>query len=233
MNLARRILRRQAAALAAVGIAALLLDPFGTGDSAGDFAEARWKIWLADVRVGAAALAARGVRQIGLFGIRFGALLAAAGAPGLASPCFATVLWQPVLHGRSQLDELLRLGMLGAVSHGRRPMTVETARSSLAAGNPVEVAGYEIAPALARALTALDLAGFPDKALGRIAWFDIGRDPAPPVLALRAECIALWMAHGLPVERRSFPGPAFWALPGSAAAPALIAATTAAFAAEP
>ena len=44
MNLSRRMLRLQASALAERGIAALVLDLFGTGDSAGDFGDSLWDI---------------------------------------------------------------------------------------------------------------------------------------------------------------------------------------------
>jgi len=105
MNRARRMLRLQATALAESRISALLLDPFGTGDSAGDFADARWETWIADLRVAVMALAARGVQRVGLLGMRLGAVLAVAAAATLASPCFATALWQPVVEGNRHLAE--------------------------------------------------------------------------------------------------------------------------------
>src|SRR3546814_14337350 len=43
MNRSRRMAALQARALAALGIDVLLLDLFGTGDSAGDFRDARWR----------------------------------------------------------------------------------------------------------------------------------------------------------------------------------------------
>ena len=47
-NRSRRMAVLQARRLAARGWPVLLLDPFGTGDSAGAFHEARWELWLDD-----------------------------------------------------------------------------------------------------------------------------------------------------------------------------------------
>ncbi len=58
-NRSRRMAVLQARRLAARGWPVLLLDPFGTGDSAGAFHEARWELWLADAARAAAWLATR------------------------------------------------------------------------------------------------------------------------------------------------------------------------------
>src|SRR3546814_1526626 len=59
MNRSRRMAALQARALAALGIDVLLLDLFGTGDSAGDFRDARWEIWREDAMAAVAWLGAR------------------------------------------------------------------------------------------------------------------------------------------------------------------------------
>jgi len=229
MNRARRMLRLQAAALAEAGITALLLDPFGTGDSAGDFADARWETWVADVRIAAEAIAARGVRRIGLLGLRLGAALAASAGPTLASFCFATTLWQPVVRGREHLTEFLRVRTLPGALANNRPITVEMMRACLTAGEVVEVTGYEVVPQLAAALDALNLVEMAHPALGRVTWLEVVRDSALPLSAVGAHCAAAWMASGLSVTARTIQGPAFWTGQGNVLAPELIAATTTAF----
>jgi exosortase A-associated hydrolase 2 len=233
MNLARRMLRLQARALARAGIAALLLDLFGTGDSAGDFADARWDIWVGDVRIAAAALAARGAARIGLLGLRLGAVLAAAAAPTLASPCFATVLWQPVIFGRRYLAEFLRVGTLSGMLRADRSITIDGMCARLAAGEAVEIAGYEIVPPMAEALGALNLPEMAHPALGEVTLFEVVRDPRLPLSAPAMRCASAWAARGLVVTSRSIQGPAFWGGQGNAQAPALIPATAAAFAVAP
>ena len=229
MNRARRMLRAQAAALAAAGTAALLLDPFGTGDSAGDFADARWETWIADVRVAVRALEAHGARRIGLLGVRLGAILAAAAVPTLAVPCFATALWQPVVHGDRHLTEFLRLATLPGASNAYRGVTVEMLRARLATGNTVEVAGYDIAPAMAAALEGLHLAELAHPALGSVLWFETVRETTLPLSSAGAQCVAAWAASGLKVTTRIMSGPAFWTGQGNTIFPDLISATIAGF----
>src|SRR5579864_8605852 len=65
MNLARRMAALQARALAATGSGILLLDLFGTGDSGGDFCDARWELWIDDILAAADWLRAHGWTQIG------------------------------------------------------------------------------------------------------------------------------------------------------------------------
>ena len=233
MNRARRMLRLQATALAESRISALLLDPFGTGDSAGDFADARWETWIADLRVAVMALTARGIQRIGLLGMRLGAVLAVAAAATLASPCFATALWQPVVEGNRHLAEWLRVRTLPGPSNVSRRVTVEMMRACLAAGKTVEVGGYEIAPAMAVALDSLDLTELAHPALGKVIWFEVVRDPMLPLSSAGTRCIAAWTASGLTVTAETIPGPAFWTGQGNNIVPDLISATTAALEKEP
>jgi exosortase A-associated hydrolase 2 len=99
MNRARRMAALQARRLAELGVDILLLDPYGTGDSAGDFGEARWEIWRDDLRTAIAWLGAHTNGKVGLWGLRLGALLAADVAASDPDRLARLVLWQPVLSG--------------------------------------------------------------------------------------------------------------------------------------
>ena len=59
MNKSRRMAALQARALAAAGYAVLQIDLHGCGDSSGDFSEASWDSWLADVSLAHAWLRTR------------------------------------------------------------------------------------------------------------------------------------------------------------------------------
>ena len=59
MNHSRRMATLQAHRLAALGIDVLVVDLFGTGDSAGDFADARWETWQEDAKAAVAWLGRR------------------------------------------------------------------------------------------------------------------------------------------------------------------------------
>ena len=76
MNKARRMVALQAAELARSGCRVLLLDLYGTGDSAGDFRDARWEFWLDDLTRAVEWLAGQGGRRVTLLGLRAGCLLA-------------------------------------------------------------------------------------------------------------------------------------------------------------
>ena len=48
MNRSRRMVLLQARRMVELGYQVLIVDLYGTGDSEGDFADARWAIWRAD-----------------------------------------------------------------------------------------------------------------------------------------------------------------------------------------
>ncbi len=76
MNRARRMATLQAQTLAAGGDGALILDPYGSGDSGGEFGDARWETWHNDAARAVSWMHERGYESIVLIGLRLGALLA-------------------------------------------------------------------------------------------------------------------------------------------------------------
>lgn len=78
MNKSRTMLTRLSRALALRGVATVVPDLYGTGDSEGDFAEASWEIWQDDLQCASAWCMSRGIAVSGLLAIRFGAALAIA-----------------------------------------------------------------------------------------------------------------------------------------------------------
>jgi len=231
MNRSRRMLVLQARRLAAAGIGALILDPFGTGDSAGEFRDASWAIWIEDVAAAVRWLAARGAVRIGMLGLRLGALLAAAAQRQSGISCFRTVFWQPVIQGRAILTEFLRLdigaGMLGKESGGG---TMDQLRKRLAAGESVEVAGYELPAALAAAIERLDLAALANVAAGPVSWLEVVRSADSGLSVAGRQCVERWTAAGVPVAAAGIVGRPFWIGQSITLVPDLLAATTQAFA---
>src|SRR5258708_370959 len=69
MNRARRVAALQARALATVGVGVLLVDLFGTGDSAGDFRDARWQTWSDDLSAAADWMERLGNTVTGFWGL--------------------------------------------------------------------------------------------------------------------------------------------------------------------
>src|SRR5579859_3077782 len=154
MNLARRMAALQARALAARGTGVLLLDLFGTGDSSGSFCDARWEFWIEVILAAADWLEDNGGVQIGLRGLRLGALLAAAVAADRPHRFKRLLLWQPVTDGKSMLTQFLRIRVASGMGNAAAGETTDSLRVELAEKRTIEVAGYELAVELAQSLDA-------------------------------------------------------------------------------
>jgi len=155
---AHAVLRSLAVALAARGHATLRFDLYGCGDSEGDWRGASLARWCGDVAA-AADLLRREAKpaEVALVGLRFGATIAglAAERAGASRVCLA----QPVVDGAEYADELL-LAHLAAemVLHRKAGTTREALAARLAAGETVDLFGYDLTGALDREIREVDLA---------------------------------------------------------------------------
>ncbi len=227
MNKSRRMAALQARSLAARGFGVLRLDLEGCGDSEGDLRDARWLGWKDDLAAGAAWLSARLGAPLSLLGLRTGALLALDFARG-RSDIGAIVLWQPVASGEVFLTHLLRLKLAGGMlGDGAASASTAALRAALAAGETLEIGGYEISGALAQDLGAQDLRtltpGQP------VHWFEVAADGERPISPGSARIIDAWRAAGVAIESATVAGPAFWATQEISESAALIEATCSAF----
>jgi exosortase A-associated hydrolase 2 len=230
MNKTRRMAALGARALAAKGWATLSLDLTGCGDSTGDFGEATWEQWRADLQAGWDWLTGRFDGPQWLWGLRAGCLLAAALVQTLAAKP-PLLLWQPVLSGKQHLGQFLRLRLARERIGGTGSSDgTEALRAELAGGCPLEIAGYEVSPALARGLDAaeLDLEGYPE----RVRWIEAATGNSPELGARARAKLARWSAGGVRIDARAVPGPAFWQTVEITECPALVEATVAMLAQE-
>ena len=108
LNKSRRMAALQARAMASAGYSVLQIDLLGCGDSTGDFGDATWEAWLADVRLACAWLQERTAAPLWLWGLRSGCLLVNEAAQRMPTPV-KLLLWQPVLSGKQFLQQFLRL----------------------------------------------------------------------------------------------------------------------------
>jgi exosortase A-associated hydrolase 2 len=234
MNKSRRMAALQARALAAQGIAVLQIDLYGTGESSGDFADARWELWLADVALGCQWLAARLGRPVGLWGLRLGALLAldyaraqlALGAPAPQR----MLLWQPVHSGSSYLTQFLRLRMANEMlgADGSQKTGTAALRDQLRDGQALEVAGYALAPELADALDRLELSKIAPPPCP-LHWLDVVAAEGRPLTPASAKLVAAWQQQGAELDAQAVAGPPFWGTQEIATCPALLEASSAIF----
>lgn len=225
MNKSRRMAALASRALAAQGWAVLQSDLLGCGDSAGDFGDARWDIWLSDVTDAAQWLVDRhpGV-PLWLWGLRAGALLAAQAQEQLDTPAHL-LFWQPVQQGRQVLQQFLRLKAAAQLADGGGKAIMDALRRDLAAGRSVEVAGYTLHADLAAALEASQLSP-PATRPGRVAWLETSSAPDAGLSPAAASSVPRWQAAGWTVDAAAVVGPAFWQTTEIEEAPELVVATT-------
>ncbi|MCC2955042.1 hydrolase 2, exosortase A system-associated [Massilia sp. IC2-477] len=229
MNRSRRAASVAARALAAQGCAVLQLDLHGSGDSDGEFGEARWDTWKADLALGHAWLAERTQCTPGLWGVRLGALLALDYARAAAVPVERFVLWQPVLRGAVYLNQLLRMRMASEMLAGEGGRDSRRLRESLRV-EAQEIGGYMLAPALADAIEAADAGAFATPA-APLHWLEVVPAAGRPVPQPAQQQAWIWRAQGATVELQAVHDEACWSMAETAECPQLRAATLAALAA--
>ncbi|QAU35380.1 hydrolase 2, exosortase A system-associated [Janthinobacterium sp. 17J80-10] len=233
MNKSRRVAACQARALAAQGYAVLQIDLFGCGDSSGDFADARWEIWKTDLAAAHAWLRREIAAPICLWGVRLGALLALDFAHEFQGDIQSLLLWQPVLRGDAYLTQFLRIQTAAEMLAGQAPGESGThkLREKLYAGESVEVAGYRIAPAIAKGIEAVDAAALVPRQPTH--WFELTQEPQRPLSPATSRLASSWAQHGAKPIITRVQCPPFWLAQESDDCPELITATSARFGIPP
>jgi exosortase A-associated hydrolase 2 len=228
LNKCRLLLARTARALAAAGCEVLLFDLTGTGDSAGDFGSASWADWVDDVVAMDAWLAARAGNTAPLYlAVRSGALLLAAAHARLSDYARAHVmLWQPVADGGRFLQQFLRLRVVASRLAGQDE-SLPALEARFAAGEPVEVAGYAIAPALASGLAGARLTPAALAPARQVSVLEFRTAPGGSPTHATGELAAALAGGGGPVAVEVVAGEQFWATQELAAPESAIAATLA------
>lgn len=226
LNKSRRMVSLQARRLAERGYAVLIPDQFGCGDSAGDFGDARWELWLADLARQANWLQRRYEAPLTLWGLRTGCLLLSALLQQGGLDVRRLLWWQPVIDGEQYLVQFLRLRMAATMMSGQKETTREL-RERLAAGEPLEVAGYLLHPALAAALATARL--MPPPATAALHWFEVVADPnpdiSPDISPAGLRLIERWRTAGTVVDAAAVGGEPFWGTQEIGEAPQLLALT--------
>lgn len=226
MNKSRRMVGLGARALCAAGYAVLLIDLHGCGDSSGELVDASWAGWRADLTDGLHFLKAEhGPAPLWLWGTRAGALLACDAARELAAPC-SLLFWQAQANGKQALTQFLRLKMASQMQQeGAGRGATEVLMSELAAGHPVDVAGYRLGPEVALGLAAATLAPSTCREGSRIVWLEATSRTPAELLPAAAGVLGRWRDAGFAVTAAAASGPSFWQTLEIEDAPVLIKAT--------
>ena len=211
LNRSRKMLSRQARALAAAGFHSIIADLSGTGDSYGDFADVTWSAWRADLQAVLRDAGTGDERRVFLLAHRFGALLAAdvlRETPELAK---RLLIWSPVLSGQAFITQFLRLRLMSSLvgkSEGKE--SVADLKSLLQSGAAVEVAGYRLSPALFESLCNLELGDLLASTQHPIDWFEIVSREGGSLPLQASKLLASLEAAGRAVSSATAEGPKFW-----------------------
>lgn len=229
MNRCRSMVTMQAHALARLGFGTLSIDLLGTGDSSGEYRDARWSVWLDNLRAGLAWLDGQPGDERILWGTRLGALLAAELHGSLGSSSLGLILWQPVLDGKQYFTQFLRLRLAAQMYRTDLPKeTTGLLREMFARGENVEVSGYEIHPELAHAMEAARLAALLPAAGAPLLWLEQASAGNEGAVSPASEAtLGTWRTAGLAPEVRTFEGPQFWQVHERVEAPQAIEKTSA------
>ncbi len=195
---ARRALRALAERLARAGHHVLRFDYHGTGDSAGAGEAGDVERWCADIDTAVDELkASRGLDEVGLVGLRFGATMAAQVAARREDVPFL-VLWEPIVKGPDYVQRLRRLHATWLDYESRqRPEAKQHVSDT-------ELLGHAFSAQLEQGLVAADLTQLTFPASRRILFLDEGVSDG--LGALERQLHAL----GPMVEERRFDGGQVW-----------------------
>jgi exosortase A-associated hydrolase 2 len=220
MNKSRRLVWDTARVLREHGIRTLVPDLFGTGDSEGDFAQARWDIWVDDLCRTIEWARERGAARFGALVVRFGMALFAAANERMSTEFERAVAWQPVVNGADVLRQLLRMKVMSIRMLGGRAESADALLETLLnGGEPMELGGYLVSCELARAVhgTSAAPAEIAVKA-GVVLEFDATSSAEPDAPEARARDPGTWRVERIAAER-------FWAAFEPRPNPALASST--------
>lgn len=223
MHLSRRSVSVQARALAAQGYCVMLLDPTGCGDAAGEFSDASWDNWLADVHGAADHLSSISyAAPLMLWGLRLGALLAVQ-ATAQRNDVSRLLLWQPVLNGEQQVDQFLRLQVASDALAGTDSFDRAALWGQLRDGHNLEIAGYELTPELALPMSNVRLATLEIDC--PVDWLDVAALAGDGLSVAGQRVVERWREQGVEVHAQRVKGQPFWRNLDASDAAQLYAAT--------
>ncbi len=184
MNKCRHLFRQLMVQLAnSTASDVFLLDPYGTGDSAGDLTDTTALVWRQDYLSFIESLKTQGYQSINFVAVRFGVmqLLDLLTEP-LPLPLNKLVLWQPQLAAGSFLQQFFRVKIAEQMALGEK-LSQKQIESWLQQGETVEIAGYPLQQQLVDSILALKAAVNSSYQQTPLLWLETSNLPNISVVA--------------------------------------------------
>jgi exosortase A-associated hydrolase 2 len=213
LNHSRHLISTLSRQLSKSGLGVLMVDLYGCGESAGDFAEARWEIWKQDVAAAMRWLHEHGRKRVGLWGLRMGALLAMDVAASGPATYDRIVLWQPVLRGDLTMTGFLQstIAERGNALVPKHLVSLEV-RRAVQPGELIEVAGHTIAADLILAIDRLELAPLGVALSAAVHWLELIPAAGRSFSTASVQIMDKWKEHGTRVSTYALVERPFWLL---------------------
>lgn len=223
MNRCRYMQTLLAHKLTAAGVGMLIVDPYGAGDSAGEFEDSSWDQWIDDTVTAIGYARELGYARLSLLGIRLGALLAQAAA--VLSPVEHMVFWQPVVSGKVTMNQFLRLKVAASIGRDEEATSTAALEKELADGNSIQVAGYDVSPGLFDGIKNAHLNQHVNELNLPVDWFTVLASEERKTPRGDRSAIEKWNGAGARVRHHEVIGLSFWQAHERTLAPALVEAT--------
>ncbi|WP_114327634.1 hydrolase 2, exosortase A system-associated [Candidatus Colwellia aromaticivorans] len=229
MNKSRKMLSDFARMASVMGVAVLLVDLYGTGDSEGELEQATWQQWHQDVASCLAWLRENTPNvDIGLLGLRLGATLAMdITCKNEALDISDVVLWQPVINGKQFVGQFLRLRLAASVVTSGVKESAAQLQHILAESGTLEVAGYMLNSQLINDIEAINLStvNLATEREIRLTWYEVGMPPKKDLLPVSKKLIDVWQSGSQDVATFFIAGIPYWSTQEIATCEALSVST--------
>lgn len=228
MNKSRSMVSSMARKWAAAGYNVLIPDLYGTGDSGGEFVDAKWADWREDMQFLLQWVFSHAAQSIVFWGLRTGCLLAAdlyrVVDDSERYRIDQLIFWQPVLNGDQFVTQFLRLRVAASMMLGGKE-TVANLRELLTKQGCIEVAGYELNSDLVSQIGEVSLLNLTPSPRTKCFWFDVASSKNKPLSLAANKLIEQWKQANVVVSSQLIEGDSFWTTQELSMAPALIDAT--------
>lgn len=232
LNKSRRMIAEQARSLASMGTSVVVPDLFGTGDSQGDFTDATFDIWKANMHWVIDLVDSNDVGQgYSLLAIRFGALLLAELDALHIARSKQILLWNAYIDGKLFLRQLLRTRLASQMLLNQEDKeSIEDLLSMLQSGSAVDVGGYTLSPDLVLAIQSTSLSQMCRAKVASVRGFELSKRQGAQVSVGAQKFFDRIRLDGVDASVEAVMGDKFWATTETVVVRELITRTTAAFA---